>query len=422
MHPFQKLKARIIRLSRTQKIILTGIIITAGWIIVSQFAGSKKQNIQYQTAVVEKGTLIISVTGSGQVSTANSMPVTTQATGVVSKVYKNDGAEVKTGDIIAEIDLDLYGQQKAAQTLASYQSAKNNLENAKTAMYSLQSDMLTQWKKHYDLAVNSTYQNSDGSPNNDNRTLAEFHISEKNWLAAEAKYKNQQNVVNQTQTSLNAAWLSYQQSSPIIYAPISGKVTGLSLQVGSVVSSNKIASIKTNTSHVVTVNLTEIDIPKIHIGNKTTVQFDAIPDKTYTGNVVSIDTSGTVSSGVTTYPTVIKLDTEASEILPNMVSSANIITTVKDNVLLVPAASVHIQDEESFVRRMKNGKTEQIRVETGIASETQIEIISGLSEGDVIITGSTQTGNSQQQNRTQSPFGGFGGGNIRFGGAGAIRR
>lgn len=408
-----------------KKIILLGIIVGVGLLLILKFTASKKQNTQYQTAQIEKGTLIVSVTGSGQVSTANNITVTTQATGAVSKVYKNDGDEVKIGDIIAEIDLDLYGQQKTAQALASYQSAKNSLESAKTSLYSLQSDMFTQWKKHYDLATNSTYQNSDSSPNNDNRALAEFHISEDNWLAAEAKYKNQQNVVNQAQTSLNAAWLSYQQSSPIIYAPISGKISGLSLQIGSVVSSVKIASVKTTTLPAITINLTEIDVPKIRTGNKATVKFDAFPDKTYTGSVLSIDTTGAANSGVITYPTVIKLDTESSEILPNMAASASIITAIKDNVLLAPLSSIQTQNEESFVRIMKNKNIEQIRVETGLASDTHIEIVSGLSEGDTVITGMIQSpGANQQRNQSQSPFGGLGGGGaFRFGGGGGgIRR
>lgn len=407
-----------------KKIILLVIIVGAGLLLILKFTASKKQNIQYQTAQIEKGTLIVSVTGSGQVSTANNITVTTQTTGVVSKVYKNDGDEVKKDDIIAEIDLDLYGQQKAAQALANYQSAKNSLESAKTSLYSLQSDMFTQWKKHYDLATNSTYQNSDSSPNNENRVLAEFHISEDNWLAAEAKYKNQQNVVNQAQTSLNAAWLSYQQSSPIIYAPISGKISGLSLQIGSVVSSAKIASIKTAALPTITINLTEIDVPKIQIGNKATIKFDAFPDKTYTGSVLSIDTTGAVNSGVITYPTVIKLDTESREILPNMAASASIITAIKDNVLLAPLSSIQTQNEESFVRVMKNKNIEQIRVETGLVSDTYIEIVSGLSEGDTVITGMIQSSSAnQQRNQSQSPFGGFGGGAFRFGGGGGgIRR
>jgi multidrug efflux pump subunit AcrA (membrane-fusion protein) len=424
-----KIKNRFIQLSFIKKIILLIVVIGLGWLTFSKLVSSKKNQVQYQTAKVEKGTLIVSVTGSGQVSTANNGTISTLATGVVSKLYVKDGDEVKTGDKIAEIDLDLKGQQNVASAWSSYQSAKNNLESAKTSLYILQSDMFTQWKKFYDTATNSTYQNSDGTPNETNRTLADFHILNDNWLAAEAKYKNQQNVVAQAQTALNSAWLSYQQTSPTIYASISGIISGLSLQVGSVIvestntvnsaqSTTKIANIKTKALSMVSVNLTEIDIPKVKIGNKATIKFDALIDKTFTGKVVSIDTAGTVSSGVTTYPTVIRLDTESNSILPNMAASAGIITETKDNVLLVPLAAVQKQsDGSSFVRVMKNGKPVETAVEVELSSSSQVEIISGLSEGDTIITNTVSSNGTSQQrgSQTQSPFGGFGGGAFRMG-------
>jgi macrolide-specific efflux system membrane fusion protein len=406
------------------KVILILLVIGAGWLGYSRLSTQKSSQPQYQTAVAEKGTLIVSVTGSGQVSTANSASVTTQASGVVSEVYVQDGDEVQSGDVIAKIDPDMVGKQNEAQALASYQSAKNSLESAKATMYSLQSAMLGEWKDHYELATNSTYQNSDGTPNNDNRTLADFHISQDDWLASEAKYKNQQNVVAQAQTSLNSAWLSYQQSSSSIYAPISGTVSGLSLQVGSVISGStssnntttssiKIASIKTKAPPTVTINLTEIDVPKIKVGNKATITFDALTDKTFTGKVISIDTTGTVSSGVTTYPTVIRLDIDPGTILGNMATSANIITQTKHDVLLVPTSSIQTQNEATMIRVLKNNVLQEMPVEIGLASDSQTEIVSGILEGDTVVTSVTTatSGTASQGQSIFSSFGRTGGGN-----------
>lgn len=412
------IKDWFVRMPLVKKIILLVIVGGLGWFGFSKLAGSRQATAQYQTSVAQKGTLIVSVTGSGQVSTANNGTISTLATGVVSKLYVKDGDEIKMGDKIAEVELDLKGQQNVAQAWSSYQSAKNNLDSATANMYTTQSDMFTQWKKHQDLATNSTYQNSDGTPNETNRALAEYHIAEDNWLAAEAKYKNQQNVVNQAQTALNSAWLSYQQTSPTIYAPISGIISGLSLQEGSVIvettntsnsaqSATKIANIKTKALPMISVSLTEIDVPKVRLGDKATIKFDALTNKTFTGKVVSIDTAGTVSSGVTTYPTVIRLDTESDSILPNMAASASIITDTKDNALIVPVAAVQKQtDGTSFVQVMKNGQPTQVTVQTGLSSDTETEIISGLSEGDTVITGTISTASTQQSSQTQSVFGG----------------
>jgi multidrug resistance efflux pump len=174
-------------------------------------------------------------------------------------------------------------------------------------MYSMQASMFTDWDTFMQIAQNSTYQNEDGTPNHVNRSLPEFHIANDNWLASEAKYKNQQNVVTQAQTALSAAWSSYQQTSPVIYAPISGTVTGFSLQEGSVIvastntsnsaqSATKIASIKTNKSlPMVSVNLTEIDVPKVSIGDKATITLSVFGQDVYRKSI-SIDTAGTTSS------------------------------------------------------------------------------------------------------------------------------
>lgn len=424
---FQKLKNWFVRISLVKKMGLIVILIGLAWFTYSRISATGKTAITYQTSKVEKGTLIVTVTGSGQVSTANNGTISTLATGVVSKLYVKDGDEVKTGDKIAEVDLDLAGQQNVAQALSSYQSAKNTVESANVGMYTLQSDMFTQWKTFMEIAQNSTYQNGDGTPNDINRALPEFHIADDDWLASEAKYKNQQNVVTQAQTALNSAWLSYQQTSPTIYAPISGTISGLSLQEGSVIvettntsnsaqSATKIANIKTKALPMISVSLTEIDVPKIKLGDKATVKFDALTDKTFTGKVVSIDTAGSVSSGVATYPTVIRLDSESDSILPNMAASAGIITNIKEGALLVPVAAVQKQtDGTSYVRLMKKGKPVETTVETGLSSTSQIEIVSGLSEGDTVVTGtSSPQGTGQQRSGTTSVFGGgIGGGRLR---------
>ena len=93
------------------------------------------------------------------------------------------------------------------------------------------------------LSTSSRYQNSDGTANIAERdSQTEFRISQDNWLLAEAKYKSQQKTIEQAKLALNSVWYSYQQASPIIYAPISGTVSGLSLQIGSVINSQSIIS------------------------------------------------------------------------------------------------------------------------------------------------------------------------------------
>lgn len=413
------------------KIIIITIILSVGWFGYSSLKKNQSSEVQYQTAQVELGTILSTISASGQVTSSNNAAVNTNATGVVNTIFAQNGQQVNAGDPIAELTLDMESQQRYTQALSSYQSAQNSLSSAKAQQYSLQAAMFGKWDTFKELAESDSYQNDDGTPNYENRALPEFHIPEKEWLAAEAQYKNQEKVVAQAQTAVNSSWYSLQQASPTIYAPISGKVSGLTLQVGSVISSTgtnsdsstitsqKVASIVTEASPMVSVNLTEIDVTTISVGDKATLTFDALSDKTFTGKVVSIDTIGSVNSGVTNYPTLIALDVEDTKILPNMSTSASIITDSKQNTLVVPISAVQTQDGESYVKVMKNGQIQEVTVETGISSDTNIEIISGLTEGQTVVTSTVSTGSSSQSSQTSSsPFSPFGGSR---GGSGSVR-
>lgn len=403
-------------------LIIAILFVLGGWrLYITSNASSTKT--QYVTEQAQKGTLIVTVSASGIVSSANTGAVTTGVSGVVKKIFVKNGQIVKSGEKIAEMDLDQESKQKYASAIASYNSAKNSVESAKTNLYSLQSKMFASNEKFMNGAAELGLGTGD----------TVYIQQNSDWLASEATYKNQQQVIAQTQASLSSAYLSLQQSSPIIYAPISGTINGLSLQVGSILTAQstslgastaqRIASIKTQAEPTITVNLTEIDIPKVKIGNNATLMFDALPGKTYTGSIVSIDAVGAVSSGVTTYPAVIKLDTATSDIFANMSAQASIITETKDGILLVPTSAVQTQNGQSTVRVMKNNKPQQVQVELGTSSATQVEIISGVNEGDIVITSSIQSSTATQKTGTQSqsPFSMFGGGAGRGGAGAAVR-
>lgn len=411
------------KLSLMKKLIIAAIIIVCvGGLFFVIKARSTKNAVQYETEKVTKGNLVVSVSATGTISAANSAVVSTQTSGVVSKIYVKNGDTVKAGDPIADVTLDMDGQQRSAQAYAAYLSAKNNLQSQQDTYYSLQSQLFTQWKTFTDIAQNSTYTNSDGSPNTQNREAAAFISTNDNWLSAEAKYKEQAATVTQAQISVNSAWSTYQESSPTIYAPIAGTINGLALRIGSVLTaqtsstgtstSQSIANILTDSSPTAEVSVNELDVPNINIGNKVTMTLDAFPNKTFTGKVVSVNTTGTVSSGVTTYPAYIAFDdTTLTRIYPNMAVDATIITTVKNNVLLVSNDAVQTANGTSTVQVLKNGKPTTVTVIISDSNDSQTEIDSGLNDGDTVITNTTSatTSTSTSTNQSTSIFGGLGG-------------
>lgn len=411
MNKIKSFLARFFK-SRVRTIVTVIILIAIGFLIWRKFF-SKSSATQYQTAQVEKGTIISTVSASGTAISANILPVTTDTGGLVAKVFVKDGEKVVKGQKIATVTQDSDSALRSSQAWSSYLSAKNSLFSANNNFYTLDSQM---W------AANQKFQN-DAVARGLATTDPTYIQENDNWLAAEAVQINQQNVVSQAQIALNNAWLSYQAVSPNITAPMTGTINNISISEGmnltsgststGTTTSTMIAVVETSGNPLTSFNVSEIDIAKVKIGQKATITFDSISGKTFTGKVVSVNKIGTVSSGVTNYPVITQLDTASSEILPNMSASADIIIETKDNALLVPSSAVQTQSGQTVVRVLKNGNEQTTGVETGLTSDAQTEITSGLSEGDTVITGTTTS------TTTQGGSSIFGGGFGRVGGGAA---
>lgn len=405
---------RIKKLGFRKKIILViiaAIIIFLVWGTLN----SSKNKVQYQTAQTTKGTLVVSLTETGQVSVSNKVSVVTQASGIVSNVYVKNGDKVNAGDKIADVTLDTAGQQRQAQAYSSLITAQNSLNSANAQLYTLQNSL---------FVANQKFVNDKGIQNpSDQQKSDPVYIEEQaSWLAAEAAYKNQPGVIAQAQAGLNNANLAYQLTSGTITAPTAGVIGDMvitkGMQIGSSnttagsstnTSNQAVASILTGNSTAVSINISEVDVPQIKVGQQATITFDALTNKSFTGKVEGINTTGVVSSGVTTYPAVIVLDESEGDILPNMSATANIITKIDNNVLLVPSASVQTTGATSTVKVLRNGQVTTVPVEIGDSSDSQTVITSGLSEGETVITGSISTSTSSTSPFSGFRLGGFGG-------------
>jgi multidrug efflux pump subunit AcrA (membrane-fusion protein) len=166
----------------------------------------------------------------------------------------------------------------------------------------------------------------------------------------------------------------------------------------------------------VQIAVSEVDVPKLQLGQKAEVTFDAIADKLFTGTVALISPNGTSSSGVVSYNVDITLDTQDPSLKPDMTATADILTQVADNVLVVPNAAVKSDGKIKYVDAVgQNGSSSRVTVVVGVSDETSTEIKSGLTEGVTISTGGT-TGAS----KTSTSGGGFmmGGGGPPGGGPG----
>ncbi len=302
-----------------KKIIIGLILVTIlGFFIWHNFINTSSQQPQYQTAIVQKGTLVKTVSASGQITSANNVQITIQASGLVKDVLVKNGDDISEGQTIATLTLDQASQQKQAQAYASYLSAKNSLAAATAKLNSLQATEFNTNQKFMNDAV------VRGLTTNDPTYIQE----NANWLQAEADYKNQSDVIIQSQASLASASLALSQVSSTVTAPVSGKLFGLTITPGAIITLSS-SSNSTSTSQVLgsisqagkilaQVNLSEIDSVNVSEGQKTTLTMDAFPNKTFTGKLVSINTNGVVSSSVTTYPAIISFDSAPNPVYPNI--------------------------------------------------------------------------------------------------------
>jgi membrane fusion protein, macrolide-specific efflux system len=392
--------------SNFTKFVFIAVILVIVWFGYKKFSTQKNSGVQTQTATAVKGTIVSTVSASGTVVSANTFTIKTQASGVVSNVYVKDGQKVNKGQKIADIELDLDGEQQYAQAYSSYIGAKVNLESANNNLRSATA------------SLNNVYDQIKGHETDESFTMIETRTK------AEISRDNANNSVISAKANLANAEFNLRANSPTVLAPNSGTVQGLTIAEGLPLSAQttttgtrtgqRIASIIKTGNPLISVNLSEIDVPKVKVGQKATITFDSITDKTFTGIITAIDRTGSTSSSVTSYPAIITLDSGSDQILPNMAVTANIITEVKDNVLLVPSSAIKNQNGQSTVAVIEGGSETTVNVETGISSDSQTEIVSGISEGDTVVTGTSSTGSANSSSARSVFSSGFGGGNARF--------
>jgi HlyD family secretion protein len=234
--------------------------------------------------------------------------------------------------------------------------------------------------------------------------------------------QSQEKTVEQKENALTDAKENYENC--FIKAPYDGIVAKVNIKEGDSVSSQTSLFTFISTQKIAEITLNEIDAAKVEVGQKVTLTFDALPDLTLTGKVTEIDTVGTVSQGVTSYGVKIALDTDSEKIKPGMSVTAEIVVEAKPDVLVLPNSAIKTQGDSHYVElieapeevksKLKIGssivlaKEVQIKnqpVEIGISNDLSTEIISGLKEGDIVISSKiTQTAQTTQTTQKTSTF------------------
>jgi len=197
--------------------------------------------------------------------------------------------------------------------------------------------------------------------------------------AQEAQVKSAAADVAAAQAQLNKTFIS---------APFSGIVTVVDAKAGKIVSPNtpEISMISTGAFQIESY-VPEINIALIAVRDKASVTLDAYGEKIFPASVVSIDPAETVRDGVSTYRAMLQFDAQNPLIKSGMTANVSITTDTKESALAVPQGLVVYRDGKMFVRVLVDKSTVEREVTLGgVSSLGEVEILSGLKEGDTIIT------------------------------------
>jgi len=449
---------RFTGLSLWKKIVILVIVLALLFFAGTKVFGQKSSTSQYQTATATQGTIVSTVDESGNVNASSQTEVTSPTDGLVQNIYVKNGDHVTAGEKLFSVKSTATPEEVAQayasyeNSLASYQTATQD-KQAMEATLEKDRDAILSAQDTLNLYISNPAANNPTTKiSYDQNQIDEIYSAvtsdQEQFNADETKYNQEDTQIAAAGAALNSSQLTYQATqSTTVTAPIDGTVANLSVQPGSAVSASTVTTTSNSTSFSsssssstsggstvlsignfsklsILAQVNEVDIPKIKVGQQATVTLDAFPNETFVGQVVSVDSVGTITSGVVTYNVYINLIAPPTEIKSGMSASVAIQTARADNVIMVPSAAVQTANGTSYVRVLKNGQVSDVTVTTGISDDTNTQITSGISVGDVVVTGvnAATTGNN-----TASPFsatlggrGGFGGGGgaIRTGGGG----
>ncbi len=410
--------------------VVTVVVIIAVIFGIRQMTASAAStaSTRAQTATVQRGNLIATVSAAGNVSAPTSATMAFQTAGRVAQVNVQVGDQVKAGQVLMALDpTDLQMALKTAQTnlstaQISFESAKNKaaqnpnqliaakatLDKATIALQKAQSDYnAVAWRS--DVGMTTQAQTLQNATIDYQTALANFNITASNindtssLRTAQAQVDNAQVSVDQAQRNLEKAK---------IVAPFDGLVATVNFNVGDSAGTGTAITLVDTAKLQVKVTIAEVDISKIKAGQTAQMTMDALAGKTYNAKVMTIGPVATVTQGVVNYPVTIAVSDNDGSIKPGMTANLAITVEQRENVLLVPLRAVRTQGNQKTVSVEYKGQTITMPVTTGLTNDTSVEITAGLQEGDQVLLNQTTT--------RQTGGGGIGG--IGIPGAGPVFR
>lgn len=381
---------------------ILGIIIIVLGVVAATRGGAKIDSSKL--AKVEKGDLAKSVVATGKVEPITKVEIKSKASGIVKKLYVDDGYRVKAGQVLAELDKDeiqaqvrsAHAQLEAAEaslrsTQADYERAKVDAEGPDVPLllraYERAKNMASQGVVS-EAALDDAQRNYEMAVNKRDVARAQLGVLKAKIAQATAQVQSSRATVAQ---------LEQQLSYTTITSPMDGVILSRNVEIGDAVSSilvmGSAATLVMTLGDVSQVyvkgKVDESDIGKVYLGQPARIKVESFKDKTFEGKVTKISPMGVEKDNVTTFEVRVSINNPGGELKANMTANAEIILEEHKNVLQIPeGAVIYDAAKKSYVEipdaKLKDGK-KKIAVNLGISNGAKAEVLGGLKEGDQVV-------------------------------------
>ena len=379
-------------MKKTKILIILLILGVGGYFIYDKFFNIKDEKVEFITKKAKKGSFSKKVDATGEIFATELIDVGAQVSGQIKKLYVKLGDQVKKGDMIASIDSSTQQNSidnKEAQ-LAIY---KAQLESAKVALNIAK----TQFDRENALfSKNAT-------------SKQEFESAKNTFSSNSAKIKELEAQIKQTNIELSTAKINLGYTK--ITAPRDGTVVSVQVEEGQTVNANQTTPTIVNIadlSHVkMKMQIAEGDITKIKVGTPVEYSILSEPTKKFQTTVSSIDpglttlsdgsygssgsskssySSSSSSSSAVYYYAQSIVDNKDGILRIGMTTQNELLIANVEDAIIVPSIGIKKDENGTFVYVLKDGKPVKTAVKTGIKDNLDTQIISGINEGDEIIT------------------------------------
>lgn len=398
----------------SKKKIVIGSIVALVIILMIIMLATKKnghQGVTVQTEKVGLHKIVETVTATGRIQPHTQVKISADVAAKITKLGVEEGDWVEKGVFLVQLDRERFGAD-VERSEASLRSTESNALLAKE-------NMLKAEKDH--VRSKELFAKSLESEAALDQTYAAAQVEK-------ARYRSSLELVEQARAALKQA-RDY-LSKTTIYSPMAGTISELNKEVGEIALGSQfqedVIMVVSNLAGMeALVNVDENDVVSVSLGDSATIEVDALPNQVFNGVVSEIASSATISGLGTTeqkteFEVKISIVDPSDELRPGMTASGDIVTETRIDAVGLPIQCVtvrtperlkrkpaenkggetiadstekeaYVPDKDGFVEvvfAINDGVAEAKQVKTGIQSETHIEIVEGIAEGEEVVTGS----------------------------------